>query len=123
MGFDRAYSKRLRLEKNLANEFSSCRQYLPEISTTPKDNDALRALVVNKAIARSFDNGFLRTLADLCDHSRLNGTTIEVNVSVDNWFMLVDLLNRKLNKLDEWDLMGCSLKEYIDEMKLKRCLP
>jgi len=123
MGLDRAYSKRMRMEKSLANEFVSCGQFLN--GSTPKDKNELRDTVVNKAIQFSLENGLLKTLNDLCGHSRLNGTSVSINIRMDNWEELVLLINRLkgFKGLDEWDLIEFSLKSYLKEMKMKRCLP
>jgi hypothetical protein len=121
MGFEQTFSKRLRLERGLANEYTSSRQYVPD--GLPKDNDQARDVVVNKAIKHAMSNGLLKTLADLCDDSRLNGSSVTVNISVENWQSLVFLLNKIDKKLDEGDLIQYCLKCYIQEMKMKRCLP
>jgi len=121
MGFEQTYSKRLRLERGLANEFSSCKQFLPDDLT--KDKDELRDRVVNNSIKYALTNGLLRTLADLCDDSRLNGSSVNVNISAENWWLLVSLLNKVDKKLDEGDLIQHCIRCYIQEMKVKRCLP
>jgi hypothetical protein len=121
MGFEQTYSKRLRLERGLANEFTSCKQFVPD--DVSKDKDELRDRVVNLAIKREMSNGLLKTLADLCDDSRLNGCSVSVNISSENWQSLVFLLNKIDKKLDEGDLIQHCLKCYIQEMKMKRSLP
>ena len=123
MGFDRAYSKRMRIERSLANEFISCRQFLD--NGAPKDNDELRDTVVDRAIRMSFSDGLLKTLDELSNHSRLNGTTVPINIQMESWEKLVLLLNKLkgFRGLDEWDLIEFSLKSYLKEMKVKRSLP
>lgn len=123
MGIPRAYSKRMRMEKTLANEFVSCGQFLD--GSSPKDKDQLRDTVVNRAIETSLQNGLLKTLVELCNHSRLNGTTVPINIKIENWEELVLLINRLkgFKGLDEWDLIEFSLKSYLAEMKFKRQLP
>jgi hypothetical protein len=122
MDFERAYSKRMRMEKAVANEFSSCQQFLD--GPTPKDKDELRDTVVNRAIQVSLADGLLKTLKELCNHSRLNGTTVAVNIQMENWEELVLLINKLkgFKGLDEWDLIEFSLKSYLAEMKFKRQL-
>lgn len=121
MGFEQTYNKRLRLERGLANEYTSCAQFVPD--GFAKDKDKLRDTVVNNAIKQAMSNGLLRTLADMCDHSRLNGSSVSVNITAENWQSLVFLLNKIDKKLDEGDLIEFCLKCYIQEMKLKRALP
>ena len=123
MGLNNAYTKRMRLEKGLANEFISCGQFLN--GSAPKDKDSFRDIVVNRAIQSSFENGLLKTLNELCNHSRLNGTNVSINIEMNNWEELVLLINRLkgFKGLDEWDLIEFSLKSYLKEMKVKRQLP
>jgi len=126
MGFEEStYSKRLRLDRELANEFISCRQFLNGNNLANLNNDDLRTLVINNAIRHSFERGLLKTLTDLCDHSRLNGTSVDIHIETRNWEALVLLLGRmkRWGKLDEWDLIESCLKSYMVEMKVKRGLP
>jgi len=113
----------MRMEQSLANEFISCQQFLN--GSPPKDKDQLRDIVVNKAIQFSLQNGLLKTLNELCNHSRLNGTNVSINILMENWDELVLLINRLkgFKGLDEWDLIEFSLKSYLKEVKVKRCLP
>ena len=121
MGIERAFSKRLRLERDLAHDFVSCGQYID--GELPKNKDDLRNAVVNKAIPYVMRNGLLKTLSDLCDDSRLNGCTVSVDITAENWQSLVFLLNIIDRKLDEGDLIQYCLKCYMKEIKMKRCLP
>ena len=129
MGFQEPiYTKRFRLKRDLANEFISVRQFLNGNHEFDKlDNDQLRTLIINRAIDYSFkqDHGLLKTLSELCDHSRLNGAVVDVNIQVKNWEHLVLLLGRikSWGKLDELDLVEEVLRSYIAEIKVKGCLP
>ena len=118
---NKTFTKTLRMERELVNEFSSVKQFLN--GDAPKDNNVLRDVVVNKAIQNAFSDGPLKALADMCDDSRLNGSSISVNISAENWQSLVFLLNDIDRKLDEGDLIQFCLKCYIKEIKVKRCLP
>jgi len=125
MGFEDTYSKRLRMNRTLANEFKSCRQFFNGKITS--DNDELRDLVINNAIEHSLktEGCLLKTLTDLCEHSRLNGSNVPVNIKTENWEKLVLVLGRvkRWGKLDEWDLIEHCLKVYLNEIKLKGKLP
>ena len=123
MDFESVYSKRLRMNRTLANEFTSCRQFLN--GNLPENNDDLRDLVINNAIEYSKRSGILKTLSDLCDNSRLNGANVPLNIKTENWELLVLLVSRvkSWNKLDEGDLIEYCLKQYLEEIKLKGRLP
>ena len=123
MDFGDVYSKRLRMKRTLANEFSSCRQFLN--GNVPENNDDLRDLVVNNAIERSMQSGLLKTLSGLCDNSRRNGANVPVNIKTDNWEALVILITRVKNwrRFDVGDLIEYCLEQYLEEIKLKGRLP
>ena len=124
------YSKRLKLERDFANEYISCKQYLRRLNGLKKEwqkieNDRLRATVVNNAIERSFESGILKTLTELCKKPENNGTYVNVDIKPENWEALVILIGRvkTWGGLNELDLIKQCLKVYMTEMKLKGELP
>ena len=128
MGFEPTYIKKLRLNRNLANEFTSIRQFLATVPGIEKmSNDELRALVINRAIEHSFshEKGLLNILTQLTSNSRVNGANIELNIKTDNWEKLVVLVDRtkRWKRLDEWDLIEYCLKIYVEEIKNRRSMP
>lgn len=126
MGFQTAYSKKLRLNRELARDFVSIRQYLdqiPEIKNMP--NEQLLELVANKAYQYSMKCGIVKKLRDLCENNRVNGAIVTVRISPENWMDMVQTvgLAKRWNRMDEWDLFEDSLRVYIGEIKNRRCLP
>jgi len=126
MGFPQSYTKKLRLSRELSNEFVSIRQFLQGISEIEHlTNSELQDLVVNRAYQYSVKYGIMKKLKELCDNNRVNGATIVVRIDTENWVDMVQTvgLAKRWNRLDEWDLFEDCLKVYIEQIKLKRCLP
>jgi hypothetical protein len=128
MGFEKTYRKRLRVRRSLANEFTSCRQFLtPDSTVSNLDNDQLRITVLNRAIEYSLtqERGFLKILNDLCDNSRQNGANIEIDIKAENWAALGDVITKikSWKRMNEGDLLEYVLANYINEMKNRRGLP
>ena len=124
----RTYRKKLRVKRTLANEYTSCRQFLnSEPSVNKLDNDQLRTYVLNRAIeyALTDDRGFLKILNDLCDNSRLNGANIDIDIKAENWVALGDVIMKikSWKRMNEGDLLEYVLANYINEMKMGRRLP
>lgn len=122
------YRRKLRVKRELANEFSSCRQFLNGGPSVNKlDNDQLRVVVLNRAVEYSLtqERGFLKILNELCDNSRRNGANIEIDINAGNWAALRDIITKikSWKRMNEGDLLEYVLANYINEMKRRRSLP
>jgi len=121
MGNSDTYIKTVQLDRDLANEFRSIRQFLNGSTDVPTDNLALQTKVLNRAIEYAFENDpVLKGLGELVSMKRSNGTSkVSIEISEDNWMRLVKLLM----KVDEADFIQLCLRRYVDEVKVRRCLP
>ena len=121
MGNEDTFRKTVQLNKNLANEFRSVRQFLNGSKDIPTDNIALQTKVMNRAIEYAFQNDpMMKGLNEVTRMKRSNGTAkVSVEITRENWFRLVSLLM----KADECDFVQLFLDRYICEVKVKRCLP
>jgi hypothetical protein len=131
MGFKRICKlviKKLRLERELANEYASIKQYLtgaPNIAEM--SNEEVRILVANRAIEYSFNqpDGLLNILTEIATGSRINGANSQLGLYPENWERLVSLVEhlRRWKGLDELDLAEYCLAIYCALIKERRCLP
>ncbi len=121
MGNDETFSKTVQLNRLLANEFRSIRQVLNGSKDIPADNLALQTKVLNRSIEYAFQNNpILKGLNELTAMKRSDGTAkVSIEITRENWLRLVELLMRA----DEVDFIQLCLRNYIDEVKVKRCLP
>lgn len=111
------------LDREVANEFRSCRQFLNGQVT--KDNNQLMRDVLNRAIPYALANSPLMLgLVKIADGNRTNGTA-KVNLPIDspNWDAVQNIVKALSMRLDEGDILEYCLKFYIQEIKLKKCLP
>lgn len=116
------------MNRRLANEFCSCRQFLNgEAQSEFPNNDKLRMHVLNRAIecSMSQEHGLLNILNKLCDNSRTNGANLEIDITAENWAVVGDLITKlkSWKRMDEYDLLEYVLELYLNELKLKRALP
>ncbi len=121
MGNDETFSKTVQLNKLLANEFRSIRQFLNGSKDIPADNIALQTLVLNRAIEYAFQTDpILKGLNTIASMKRSDGTAkVSIEISKENWHRLGDLVL----EADEVDFIQLCLGRYVDEVKVKRCLP
>lgn len=122
-GREGIYRKRLRIERGLANEFKSCRQFLN--GTVSENNHQLQTAVLNNAIEHSLKGGLLKTLNTLCNARQKRTAYLMGDIKVENWEYLVLIIGRmkKWGNLSEIELVEQCLKQYIAEMKIGRRLP
>lgn len=120
MGSDDTFAKTVQLQRDLANEFKSIKQFVNG-STVPSDNIELQKKVLNRAIEYAFQNdSVLRGLGELSDMKRSDGTAkVSIQITKENWHKL----NELLLKVDESDIIQLCLQRYVEVVKVKRCLP
>jgi len=119
----RFLEKVFQLDRNLANEFRSCRQFLN--GEAPKDNNELMHQVLNKAIPYTLSHSPLMLgLVGMSEGARTNGTAkVHMSITPENWDAVQKTLKVPKLMLDEGDMIAYCLKFYMAEVKLKRCLP
>ena len=120
MGNEDTFRKTVQLNRDLANEFRSIRQFLNGSKDVPMDNIELQTKVLNRAIEYAFQTDPIMKGLNALTVKRSNGTAkVSVEITRENWFRLVALLM----KADETDFIQLFLDRYVSEVKLKRCLP
>jgi len=111
------------LDRTVANEFRSCRQYLN--GQAPKDNGQLMFEVLNKAVRYTLERSpLMHEMMRMANGDRTDGTTkLELSITTENWDLVQNVMKAMTVRLDEGDVLEYCLKFYLQEIKLKRCLP
>lgn len=115
------FRKKFRWDADVANELSSCRQFVG--GSAPRENDKFVVEVLNKAIRYALHNhSFFKSATEIDEADRTYGKVIDLKISRENW-LGVQVVIDQMRAMSESDLMQFAVKHYLEVVKARRALP
>jgi hypothetical protein len=124
MGQERIFHKRIRLEPIVAKQLCACKSILTEAAHT---NEELQGIITNRAIPRALaDDPVLSHLGGLANsggftRSRVNGSTVNIAVSLSNWSRVRDL-SEGVRRINEGGIIEACIKWAVSSPSTLRGL-